>query len=184
MARIPSVAALQRRLNEAKTREAALKARQATAEPKVGSGQRNPTDPLKYESIFTASAFNVNASRSSVAFFGGIAALGLAAADDSPKLPRGFHPSKIRATRGRAQGVRKVAELSKRPYLKYSVDADNDTRGTYTAPISSNTAAGLQLLYRNILTAKKDDVGEYGRIAFIPERPLFSSSGSGAAPVA
>ncbi len=180
MARIPSVASLQRRLTEAKTREANLKTRQATAEPKVGSGQSNPTDSYKYESIFTDSAFIVKASRPAITFFGGIAAVGLVAPDASPGLPRGFKPSKIRATRGRGNPVEKTAELSKRKYLKYSVDADGETRGTFTAPISANTVAGLQTLYRNILTSKKDDVGEYGRIAFIPEQPLFSSSGAAA----
>ncbi len=178
MASIPSVASLQRRLTEAKTREANLKTRQTTAEPKVGSGQSNPTDSYKYESIFTEGSFIVKASRPAVAFFGGIAPLGLAAPDASPGLPRGFKPSKIRATRGRATPVPTTAELSKRRYLKYSVDADGETRGTYTAPISGNTVLALQNAYKAILLAKKDDVGEYGRIAFIPEQPLFSSSGS------
>ena len=180
MARIPSVASLQRRLTEAKTREAALKTRQATAEPKVGSGQANPTDSYKYESIFTDTSFVVKASRPAVTFFGGIASLGLVAPDASPGLPRGFKPSKIRATRGRATPKPTTAELSKRKYLKYSIDAETDARATFTAPISSNTIAGLQAAYKAILAVKKDDVGEYGRIAFIPEQPLFSSSGSAA----
>lgn len=180
MARIPSVASLQRRLTEAKTREANLKTRQATAVPKVGSGQSNPTDSYKYESIFTDTAFVIKASRPAITFFGGIAALGLVAPDASPGLPRGFKPSKIRATLGKATPVPKTAELSKRKYLKYSKDADNDTRATYTAPISGNTVLALQNAYKAILLAKKDDVGEYGRIAFIPEQPLFSSSGSAA----
>ena len=181
MARIPSVASLQRRLTEAKTRDAALKTRQATAEPKVGTGQANPTDSYKYESIFTDTSFIIKASRPAVTFFGGIAPLGLVAPDASPGLPRGFKPSKIRATIGNAKPEPKTAELSKRRYLKYSKDASTNTRATFTSPISSNTIAGLQAAYKAILTAKKDDVGEYGRIAFIPEQPLFSSSGSAAA---
>lgn len=181
MARIPSVAALQRRLNEAKVRETNLKNRQATAEPKVGSGQSNPTDPYKYKSIFTDGFFNVRASRPAITFFGGAAKLGLAEPDASPNLPRGFQPAKIRATRGRSRGAEKTAELSKRKYLKYSIDADGETRATYTAPISAATVAALQTTYRTILQDKKDDIGEYGRLVFIPERPLFSSSGSGAA---
>lgn len=180
MGQIPSVASLQRRLTEAKTREANLKTRQSTAEPKVGGGQANPTDNYKYESIFTEGSFIVRASRPAVTFFGGITALGLVAPDASPGLPRGFKPSKIRATRGRGTPTPKIAELSKRKYLKYSVDADGETRGTYTAPISGNTVLALQNAYKAILTAKKDDVGEYGRISFIPEQPLFSSSGSAA----
>lgn len=178
MARIPSVASLQRRLNEAKARETALKARQATAVPKVGSGQSNPTDTYKYESIYVDNSFLLKVSRPALAFLGGIAALGLVAPDDSPTLPRGFKPAKIRATRGRATGAEKTAELSGRKYLKYSIDATGETRATYTAPISANTAATLQTLYRAIANAKKDDVGEYGRIQFIPEQPLFSTSGS------
>lgn len=182
MASIPSVAALQRRLDEAKAREAALKARQATAEPKVGQGQSNPTDPYKYESMYVTNSFLVKASRPAITFFGGIAALGLAAADASPGLPRGFKPAKIRATRGRANPQRKIADLSKRPYLKYSIDAGTDTRATYTAPLSANTSTALQALYRAVVASKRDDVGEYGRIAFITEQPLFSSSGSAATP--
>lgn len=178
MARIPSVANLQRRLTEAKTREANLKTRQATAEPRVGSGQSNPTDSYKYESIFTDGSFIVKASRPAITFFGGIAALGLVAPDASPGLPRGFKPSKITATRGRATPTPTTAELSKRRYLKYSVDGTGETRATFTAPISGNTVLALQTAYKNILTAKRDDVGEYGRISFIPEQPLFSSSGS------
>lgn len=181
MARIPSVASLQRRLTEAKTREANLKTRQATAEPKVGSGQSNPTDSYKYESIFTDSAFVIKASRPAITFFGGIAPLGLAAPDASPGLPRGFKPSKIRATRGKSKPTPETAELSKRKYLKYSADAGAETRATYTAPISGNTVLALQNAYKAIIASKKDDVGEYGRISFIPEQPLFSSSGSAAA---
>lgn len=180
MARIPSVASLQRRLTEAKTRESNLKTRQTTAEPKVGSGQSNPTDSYKYESIFTDTAFVIKASRPAVVFFGGIGALNLAAPDASPGLPRGFKPSKIRATLGKASPVPTTAELSRRRYLKYSKDADNDTRATFTAPISGNTVLALQNAYKAILLAKRDDVGEYGRISFIPEQPLFSSSGSAA----
>lgn len=182
MARIPSVASLQRRLNEAKVRETALKARQATAIPRPGSGQSNPTDTFKYESVFITNSFLLKASRPAVTFFGGITALGLAASDTSPGLPRGFKPAKIRAVRGKARPTPEIADLSKRHYLKYSADASGETRATYTAPISSNTAVGLQTLYRNIANSKKDDVGDYGRIAFIAEQPVFSTSGVAAVP--
>lgn len=182
MGSIPSVAALQRRLNDAKAREAALKIRQTTAQPKVGQGQPNPTDPVKYSAIFVEGNYIVNASRAAVAFFGGGAALGLAAPDASPRISRGFAPAKIRATRGRASGVKKTADLSKRDYLKYSIDATGDTRATFTAPISADTVATLRTRFQTVSNSKKDDIGEYGRIAFIPEKPVFSTSGVVAAP--
>lgn len=179
MARIPSVASLQRRLNEAKVREANLKQRQATKEPGVGTGQPNPRDNYKYAAIFTDGSYTVKASRAAVAFFGQAAALGLADADASPPIPRGFQPAKIRATRGRLAPIRKVAELSKRPYLKYSQDADGETRHTFTAPISAASADALATRFQTIGRDKRGDIGEYGRLEFIAERPVFTFSGIG-----
>lgn len=178
MARIPSVASLQRRLTDLKTREAALKQRQATAVPKVGSGQPNPRDNYKYGAIFVDGTYIVKASRAAVTFFGGADDLGLVAPDTSPPLARGFQPAKVRATRGRASGVEKTAELSKRKYLKYSLDASGETRATFTAPISAASASALATRFQTLGNAKKEEIGEYGRLAFIPERPVFTFSGT------
>lgn len=189
MARIPSVASLTKRLADAKLRETNLKARQTASltneASRVGKGQKNPTDPYKYESLFLDGFMTVNASRASVAFFGQ-AALSLAAFDDSPRTPRGFQPSKVKATLGRSDGgLATTAELSKRRYLKYSVNATGEsTRGSYTAPISADTVTSLKTKFQAIVTAKKDDVKEYGRIWFVPEEPFFAATGTSAAPVA
>ena len=176
MARIPSVASLQRRTNELKAREAALKARQQAA-PKVGTGQARPTQTAKYKSIFTTEDFTVNAPNAGITFFGGLGALGLAAPDTSQKLPRGFKTAKVTAVRGRSKGAEKTSSLSGRKYLKYSIDADGGAQSTFSAPISADTVAALKTRFQSIITAKKDDIGEYGRISFEPERPIFSASG-------
>lgn len=176
MARIPSVAQLTRRLNDLKQRDAALKIRQQQA-PKVGSGQPRPTQTVKYGSIFTGDSLLLNAPRAGINFFGGSAALGLAAPDDSFKAPKGFAPAKIKAVKGRASGKEKTADLSKRKYLKYSIDADGETQASFTAPISADTVATLKTRYQTIARAKADDIGEYGRISFEPERPVYSISG-------
>lgn len=188
MARIPSVASLTKRLAEKKLYDTNLKIRQAQSltdqNSRVGKGQKNPTDPFKYKSIFTSQDMILNASRAAVAFFGDMAALGLAAPDASPRLARGFKPAKVRATIGReGGGVEKTADLSKRRYLKYSIDAITESaRGTYTAPISGDSVATLKTKYQAIVTAKKVVLKEYGRISFIPEVPLFSSTGTDSSP--
>lgn len=185
MASIPSVAELTRRLNAAKAREAALKARQqANTGENVGKGQPRPSESVKYKSIFTAQDFLILAPSAGIQFFGGLAALGLAAPDASPGIPRGFQPAKIKATIGRTdnKGVPKTATLSQRQYMKYTVDATAaGTRGSYSAPVSADTVASLKTKVQAVMTAKKDDVKEYGRIWFEPERPIFTTSGDAAA---
>lgn len=76
--------------------------------------------------------------------------LALATFDDSPRIPRGFQPSKVKATLGRSDGgLATTAELSKRRYLKYSVNATSEsTRGT--APISADTVASLKTRFQAI----------------------------------
>lgn len=177
MARIPSVAELTRLLNEAKARETALEARQALP-PKVGTGQRRPTDSVKYSTIFSAEDLIINAPSNGIAFFGGLAALGLAAPDASPRAPRGFRPAKVMATRGKATPSTETSALSGRRYLKYSIEATGDTQSSFSAPVSAETVAALKTKVETLINSKKDDVGEYGRIWFEPERPVFSASGS------
>lgn len=186
MARIPSVAQLTKQLADARTRQLNLVARQTAAitdaNSRVGRGQRNPTDPFKYESLFLDGFFTVNASRASVAFFGQ-ANLALGAFDDSPRASRGFQPSKVKATMGRDAGVEKIADLSRKRYLKYSVDATTEaTRGSYTAPVSADTLVALKTKFQTIVEAKKLAVKEYGRIWFVPENPGFASTGTDSTP--
>jgi len=181
MSRVPSIAELTRRLNAAKARDAALKTRQqSNTGQNVGKGQPRPSESVKYKSIFTDQDFLVTAPSAGIRFFGGLAALGLAAPDASPGIPRGFKTAKIKATIGRDdnKGVAKTATLSNRNYLKYTVDANAaGTRGSYSAPVSADTVANLKSKVQAVMVAKKDDVKEYGRIWFEPERPIFVTSG-------
>ena len=72
----------------------------------------------------------------------------------------------------------KTATLSNRNYIKYTVDANAaGTRGSYSAPVSADTVANLKSKVQAVMVAKKDDVKEYGRIWFEPERPIFVTSG-------
>ena len=89
MSRVPSIAELTRRLNAAKARDAALKTRQqSNTGQNVGKGQPRPSESVKYKSIFTDQDFLVTAPSAGIRFFGGLAALGLAAPDASPGIPR------------------------------------------------------------------------------------------------
>lgn len=177
MGKIPSVAELERNLQYRKQRATRLEARQKTP-PKVGSGAAVPRDTYKYQSIY-GDNFCINTTRNGVAFFGATA-LGLVAPDDSPGEPRGFKPAQMHATLAKTSPTPKTA-ISGRKYLKYSVDPgskEDRKQASYRAAISDNTASGLKTKIRNILRDKKDDVGEYGRIEFEPERPIFRASGT------
>lgn len=182
MSSIPSIAALERQLTYAKQRQQRLTARQQQA-PKVGTRGRQPRESVKYSSIFEAGDYVISAPRVGIAFFGGLAALGLAEPDDSSRAPRGFKPAKILAVRSKSDPARKVA-FSGRPYLKYTPDDTKAGQISYSAPISADGAATLKTRIQAIMRAKTDDVGEYGRIYFEPERPVYSVSGEGAAPAA
>lgn len=185
MARIPTITELQRRLNTLKARETALRARQAAnTGQRVGMGQRRPTESVRYGSPFTGKNYTVNAGKAAVAFFGQLTALGLAAPAGDDRLPRGFKPGQIKATRGKATATKVTAELSGRSYLRYSIEAGTDTQGTYTAPISGATLDSIKTKFTAIAVAKKDDIGEYGRIELIPERPVFSIGGDAGGAVA
>lgn len=186
MSRSPSIAELTRRLNAAKARDTALKARQqANTGQNLGKGQARPSETVKYKSIFTSQDFTLNTPKAGITFFAGnlnnLAALGLAAADASPRIARGFRPAKIKATIGREdnKGHPTESKLVKgHHYLKYSVDAgQNGVRSSYSAPISGDSTAALKSRFTAIANSKKDNVKEYGRIWFEPERPVFSVDG-------
>lgn len=182
MGSIPSIAALERQLTYAKQREQRLTARQQQA-PKVGSRGRQPRESVKYSSIFETGDYVISAPRVGIVFFGGLAALGLAEPDDSSRAARGFKPAKILAVRAKADPTRKVA-LSGRPYLKYTVDDTASGQTSYSAPISADSVGTLKTRVQAVIRDKTPDVGEYGRIYFEPERPIYSVSGEGAAPAA
>nr|WP_290226313.1 hypothetical protein [Trichocoleus desertorum] len=182
MSRIPTVAELTRRLNALKTREANLKARQAAnTGQRVGMGQKRPTESAAYGSPFTLNTYTVNAGKAAVTFFGGLAALGLTAPAGDDPLPRGFKVGQVKATRGKATATKVTAELSQRSYLRYSIEAGTDTQGTFTAPLTGGTLALIKTKFTAIAAAKKDDIGEYGRIDYVPEQPVFSIGGDAGA---
>lgn len=182
MSSIPSIAALERQLTYAKQRQQRLTARQQQA-PKVGSRGRQPRESVKYSSIFETGDYVVTAPRVGIVFFGGKAALGLADADNSSHPPRGFKPAKIIAVRAKSDPTRKVA-FSGRPYLKYTPDDTKSGQTSYSAPISADSTGTLKTRIQAVIRDKTNDVGEYGRIYFEPERPIYSVSGEGAAPTA
>jgi hypothetical protein len=176
MARIPSVAALERRLAALKAREAALATRQKQA-PKVGTGQPRPTEMMKYQGLFVPEDFTVRVQGVAVLFFGGATALGLAEPGAEPPLPRGYKPTQVKCSRGVASPTTVTSTLSKKKYLKYTTPATGNTRVSYTCPISATTPISLLTKFKAIATDKKGDIGEYGRIWLDPERPVFSLSG-------
>lgn len=178
MGRIPTIAQLERQLQYAKTREQRLDARQKNP-PRVGTQGRRPTESVKYSSIYMDSDFVINAPRAGIQFFGGIAALGLAQPDGSPRLPAGAKPAKIIAVRGRSAPKIETATLSGRRYLKYSIDGNDSSQSTFSAPVSADSVAALKTRIQTLMRDKTDDVGEYGRISFEPERPIYSTSGEG-----
>src|SRR5690242_5164351 len=63
--------------------------------------QRRPKTTVKYAVLSPLaeadSAFTVQASAAGLEFFGGITALGLAAAATDPSVPRGFKPARLNA---------------------------------------------------------------------------------------
>jgi hypothetical protein len=185
MARIPSVASLEKRLTHLKTREKNLAARQKSAGDNIGKGQPRPMKTFKYRSIYMATDFTINAPETSVNFFGQTA-LGLAAQGADPGAPRGFKPARIKAVKGKSKPTTATSKLSTRRYLKYTIEATTDTQASFTAPVSADTVANLKAKVEAIINDKKGDVGEYGRISFEPERPIFAASGSagGTAPAA
>lgn len=176
MARRPSIPSLERRVAESRKREAAL-ARRQKAQPRVGTGGRRSMESYTYNSLFTTTNFTVLAPEAGVTFFGGAAALGLDALGTEPALPRGFKPAKIRATVSIAAPTTATSALSGRRYLKYTAAAGGTTRNSYSSPLSADTSVALVALFRAVATAKKAAVGEYGRIWFEPERPIYVVSG-------
>jgi len=184
MARLKTVAQLQRQLRYAEARKAALEARQQQ-EPKLGTGQKNPRSTVGYVSVYTGQLLLLQAPTAGLEFFGGEAALGLvvgAELAEASQAPRGFKYGRVKATIGRPEGVEKRSELSNRPYLAYGVDASGTARNSYSAPVSGRGSSGevdvSQLMDRvdAIFQAKAGAVGAYGRLWFEGEQPLYARS--------
>ncbi len=118
------------------------------------------TEPLHY---------TIHAPLKSLEFFGDTSGeelgLGVPAGDGSG--PRGFKPAKIHATQSNAEGEIKKAKDSGRPYMSY---ARSGGQASFSAPICSlEGVAGVTAKIKGIATAKKTEIGAYGRIWFTPE---------------
>jgi len=175
MAKIPSIASLERRLAALKARDKAIETRQKQA-PKVGTGQSRQIVMADYRCTFLPEFFTVEADKEAVQFFGGLNDLGLQPLDDiHPPLPRGFRPNLIKATRGNSSPTVETSGLTKDKYLKYSISSTGNKRSTYTAPIAALNITVVDR-FRQIAKAKKSQIGDYGRIWLVIEKPAFSLS--------
>lgn len=181
MSRRKSVRELERDLQYARARE-------AYNPPLREDGavtQRRPKRPVQYNSIFGARPFTVQGSEAGIAFFGGIADLGLSEPDiTDPVAPRGFKPTLIKAMQ--ADGTPEVvrARGSGRPYIRYARGTrGSSVQSTFSAPISDTGAAatvsGVRTKFDNVSDAKKATVGAYGRIWIEWEKYPFAESGTG-----
>lgn len=179
MGRRKSVREIQRQLQYAQARAAYTPPQRE----ENGTTQRRPKTPVKYavlSPLATAdAAFTVQASASGLQFFGGIAALGLAAAATDPSIPRGFKPALILATVSDASPELVRARGSNRPYIRYG----RGTRGSnvqynYSAPVTADTPTNLDTRVKAVFAAVKPNLGgAYGRAWFEAEVYPLSTSG-------
>jgi hypothetical protein len=180
-----SIAVLERNLEHARKREAYMKRTDRPVKPTV---DKRPKILIGYRSALiktsTASALlKIQASDSSVTWFGGAGPLGLivntgANLDDALPAPRGLTPSQIHAVVGDTTPSVKIAAGSGRRYIKYSANAAGEAQSSYNAPISNGTDTtttldeqqnkAQSLGVSGPIAAKLG--GEYGRVWFTPER--------------
>ncbi|AFY31607.1 hypothetical protein [Calothrix sp. PCC 7507] len=162
------------------------KAREAYNPPLREEGaatQRRPKIAVKYAVLSplaaTDSAFTIQASSSGIQFFGGIAALGLAAQGTDPSEPRGFRPAQVRAMVADSSPAVVRAKGSNRPYVRYGKGTrDSNSQYNYSAPVTAETPAALDTRVKAIFTAIKPSLGGgYGRVWFEAELYPLSSSG-------
>lgn len=178
-----SVAVLERELAYAKKREEYL--RSTTARPIKTTVDNRPKTLVAYRSssLLTGAISNlykVQATVASLAFFNGVAALGLSATlTDAAPIPRGFKPAKISAVVGDATPTVKTAVGSTRRYIKYSASSTGEAQSHYSAPVSkveTNVTADEQKNFATLLAAAIDGKlgGQYGRVSFTPEKFVSS----------
>ena len=92
----------------------------------------------------TASAlFKVSSSKAAVAFFGGVATLGLrlpaTVTDPVASKPRNFKPAQVHAMKGTSTPTAKVSPWGTR-VIKYSTDTTGASQAHYSAPLSIATS--------------------------------------------
>ncbi|MBD2202752.1 hypothetical protein H6G33_17895 [Calothrix sp. FACHB-1219] len=145
--------------------------------------QRRPKTPVKYAVLSPLaeadSAFTIQASAAGLQFFGGITALGLAAAGTDPAKPRGFYPAMIKAMVSDSSPTLLRATASKRPYMRYARGSrDSNVQNTFSAPVTADTPSNLDTRVKGLFTAIKPNLGgNYGRAWFEAEIYPLSTSG-------
>ncbi|BAU09698.1 hypothetical protein LEP3755_01710 [Leptolyngbya sp. NIES-3755] len=180
MSRRKTAAELTRQLEYARRREA--RAAQEPA-PKTGAPNRRPKIAVKYGCTSEAATeYTVQASQPGVQFFGGVAPLGLAVAEDDPTPPAGFKPNRILAMVADASPSYVRAEGSGRDYIRYARGArGSGTQSTFSSPISDTstpTMASVRTKFGTVANAIRANLGgPYGRVWFEAERLPLAESG-------
>lgn len=177
MGRRKSVAELQKQLQYAQSR--------ANYKPPAleegGTIRKHPKTPVKYGVLIGTAdeALTVQASTAGLAFFGGLAALGLADAAGDPRIATGSHPNLIKATVGDATPQRVRAKGSNRPYIRYAQGArGSGVQSTFSAPISAATGTALRTKFNTVADSVRTKLGgNYGRVWLEPERIVLTESG-------
>ncbi|MBC7971541.1 MAG: hypothetical protein H7Z11_15705 [Verrucomicrobia bacterium] len=177
MGRRKSVAELQKQLQYAQAR-AAYK---PPALEEGGTIRKQSKTPVKYGVLVgsAAESLTVQASTAGLAFFGGLAPLGLADAAGDPRMASGSHPSVIKATVGDGTPSRVRAKGSNRPYIRYAQGTrGSNVQSSFSAPISADSGTALKTKFNTVADTIKGKLGgSYGRVWLEPERLVLTESG-------
>jgi hypothetical protein len=166
---------IQRELDAAKAREAYYSNPNRPVKPNRDAQPREPVvySPLLYKVGSTYPALVLNASKASIAWFGGVAALGLIntplALAEAGRPPRNFKPSIISAMVGDATPtVKRAYNNTGRRYIDYSGNTAGEAQSHYNAPISAGDQTpiidDLETKVAAIRSAKQAQLGDYGRL--------------------
>lgn len=174
-----TVAQLQRELEYAKNKEAY----KPPTREQGAITRRSPRIAVAYKPMQIAAGeaakrYKVQASQEAVLFFGQTALKTPDAGAEDP-LPRGAQPAKVTAMVSDGSPELVKAKASKRPYIRYGRGTrDSKAQYTYTAPISIQSAAGLDNEVKAVFAAVKGKLGgAYGRVSFTPEKFVLTGSG-------
>lgn len=176
MGRRKSVRELQKQLQYAQARAAYTP---PDPDPSGAIRKRSRT-PVRYGSSTVANTnYTVQVSTNALQFFGGLAALGLADAEDHPNMRSNDSPAQIHATVADTSPTRLRAQGSNRPYIRYAQGTrGSGVQSSYTSAISGDTPLALRNRFQTAADSVKARLGgEYGRVWMEPERILFVESG-------
>jgi hypothetical protein len=166
---------IQRELDAAKAREAFYANPNRSIKQNRDAQPREQVvyAPLLYKVGATYPALVLNASKASITFFGGAAALGLVntpvALAEAGRPPRNFKPSMIKAMVGDATPtVKRAYNNTGRRYIDYSGNTAGEAQAHYNAPISvgnqTPTIDELETRVAAIRNARQAQLGDYGRL--------------------